>query len=139
MITYYRFLRFFPDGTCLSSLSNNPPADIVPLLHKPTVEQREASPNQPRNHTSDLVFPGKWSMTLDGHIKVEAKSSVSRYNFRLSLQNKSTSKGSRHNKLIWVSFRSVNVLTDDIVDIPMRSEKSYVFSPVRSFAREIYK
>lgn len=37
IITYYRYLRFYPDGTVLSLLSTTPPLDVVPYINKENV------------------------------------------------------------------------------------------------------
>ncbi|MCJ1309340.1 hypothetical protein MMC25_002999 [Agyrium rufum] len=38
IVTYYRYLRFFRDGTCLSLLSTSEPADVISHLNKETAD-----------------------------------------------------------------------------------------------------
>ena len=52
IVTYYRYLRFYPDGTVLSLLSTTPPLEVVPYINKENVATaRGAAPFH--KHTSD--------------------------------------------------------------------------------------
>ncbi|KLU88165.1 F-box protein [Magnaporthiopsis poae ATCC 64411] len=42
--TYFRYLRFFRDGTCISLLTTTEPADVVPHLTKENLELHRAGP-----------------------------------------------------------------------------------------------
>lgn len=123
MVTYYRYIRFYPDGTCLTLLSNTAPAEIVPVFFPWSSKPR--------------LSRGTWKMTLDGHLSIESEAPVAKYKFKLELQIKSTSRG-RHNKFVWENFASVNIYTDDVFDFSLRTEKSFFFSPVRSYGKQIY-
>lgn len=37
IVTYFRYLRFYPDGTVLSLLSSTPPLEVVPYINKENV------------------------------------------------------------------------------------------------------
>lgn len=53
IVTYYRYLRFFRDGTVISLLSTNEPIDVVPHLTKENVSLvRGGKDHHPLNFTS---------------------------------------------------------------------------------------
>lgn len=70
IVTYYRYLRFFRDGTCLSLLTTHEPLEVVHLLTKENVAQVRAggrleamnplnfaSPGHPLSHSSHSNAP----------------------------------------------------------------------------------
>ncbi|KAI8144020.1 hypothetical protein BJV82DRAFT_667861 [Fennellomyces sp. T-0311] len=120
LVTYYRYLRFFPDGTILKYLSTDEPAHIVKLL-TPELNRRQ-------------VFRGQFEQN-EGRIYVEMKDRLRpREDFRMVLNIKSTHRG-RHNKLAWVEYASLTEGREEedetIYDLKMM--KPYFFSMVRSY------
>ena len=41
IVTYYRYLRFYRDGTCISLLTTTEPADVVPFFSRETLERKD--------------------------------------------------------------------------------------------------
>ncbi|KAL2872544.1 putative F-box protein (Pof7) [Aspergillus lucknowensis] len=55
IVTYYRYLRFYPDGTVIYLLTTVEPADVVPHINKSNVTAARApSRKQHSRNTSDL-------------------------------------------------------------------------------------
>ena len=119
MVTYYRYLRFFPDGTILKYLSTDEPAHVVKSL-TPELNRRQ-------------VFRGHFEQN-EGRIYVEMKDKLRpREDFRMVLNIKSTHRG-RHNKLAWVEYASVTEGLEDETLYDLKMMKPYFFSMVRSYA-----
>ena len=41
IVTYYRYLRFYRDGSCISLLTTTEPADVVPFFSREALEKKE--------------------------------------------------------------------------------------------------
>jgi F-box protein 9 len=147
IVTYYRYLRFYRDGTCVSLLTTAEPADVVHhlsreslLLHRPGAHA----------HLPSVVmqgaYKGRWRLssaadspdrelaeTTEGDVFVETEG-VGKYLYRLDLGLKSAGKaGPRNNKLVWRGFYSYNRLTDDWAEFGLKNYKPFFFSRVRSY------
>jgi len=94
MVTYFRFVRFFADGTCITVLTTVEPREVV--------QQVSWTGMVGLRGTSD----GVWRMSESGAVSVEVRGPRG-YTFIEELQIKSTSRG-KHNKLVWTGFYSVN-------------------------------
>jgi F-box protein 9 len=120
MVTYYRYCRFFEDGTCMNLLTTLEPADVVPVFVRQNVGSGSDHhiPTYMRDDGTILTRPmgithGTWNIeSLDGQLLIESEGSVDRYIFYMNLQIRSSGKN-RHNKLKWQKFWSVNKLTQD--------------------------
>ncbi|KAI0642133.1 hypothetical protein C8Q79DRAFT_1014003 [Trametes meyenii] len=124
LITYYRYLRFLPDGQVLSLLANEElaPAQIIPLL-KPTLRTKG-------------FFIGTWY--LDGtevHIDdlLEPGSSETRYSFQMILDLHSRPLG-RWNRLNFREYNSVHIGNGEAMPLALKNERPFWFSKVRSYA-----
>ncbi|KAI9278995.1 hypothetical protein BDA99DRAFT_567594 [Phascolomyces articulosus] len=120
LVTYYRYLRFFPDGTILKYLSTDEPEHVVRLL-TPGFNRRQ-------------VFRGRFEQN-EGRLYVEMKDILRpREDFRMVLNIKSTHRG-RHNKLSWVEYASVTEGHEDEDETyyDLKMMKPYFFSHVRSY------
>jgi F-box protein 9 len=115
MVTYYRYYRFYRDGTCISLLTVAEPVDVLPVFSRQTMEG-----SHPIIHTRDdgttLTRPkgilyGTWQLTSNtGDVLIETEGSVDRYTFYLHLQIRSSGKH-HHNKLKWKRYWSFNKLS----------------------------
>ncbi|KAH9940850.1 uncharacterized protein BXZ73DRAFT_98683 [Epithele typhae] len=124
LITYYRFLRFYPDGQVLSLLTNEEqaPSQVIPLL-KPS-------------HRAKGFLIGKWY--IDGtelHVGdlTEPDKPESRYTFQMLLDLRSRPVG-RWNRLDLRTYDSVSVGSGDASPLALKNERPYWFSKVRSYA-----
>ncbi|KAK5114362.1 hypothetical protein LTR62_002614 [Meristemomyces frigidus] len=149
VVTYYRYLRFFRDGTAISLLTTTEPADVVHHL-TPT--------NLHAHHRADSLLPsavmkdglrGRWrlsgpaSLTKDpssgngdepeGEVHVETQGATSKYTYRMLLQLSHAGKGARNNKLAWKGYWSHSRVTDDVAEFGLRHDKAFYWSRVRSF------
>ena len=63
IVTYYRYVRFFRDGTCASLLTTSEPADVVHHLTKENMHTRHAGglPSAVMNH----CLRGRWRLSGD--------------------------------------------------------------------------
>jgi len=120
IVTYYRYLRFFRDGTALSLLTTSEPADVVHHMTKAALVLHTggANPHLP-SHVMKLALRGRWKM-------------VGNYNFRLDLSLRSVGK-TKNNKLVWRAFYNYNRLTDDWAEFALKNDKAFVFSRVKSY------
>ncbi|CAP69465.1 uncharacterized protein PODANS_1_11280 [Podospora anserina S mat+] len=138
VVTYYRYLRFFRDGTCLSLLTTAEPNDVVHHLTRETYASHHSG------HVMESALKGRWRLAragdnpgaslseVEGDVMVETEG-VSKYVYRLDLTLKSAGKGARNNKLAWRGFYSWNRLTDDWAEFTLRNDKPFFFSRVRSY------
>ncbi|CAO3628295.1 unnamed protein product [Cunninghamella blakesleeana] len=143
LVTYYRYLRFFTDGTVLKHVTTEEPAHVVKLLNKPFSRRQTFHGNfqwQKERGTNEPILK---IVSKDDKIKNEY--------FYLTLSVKGTHKG-RHNKLGWKRYTSINrqILEqrqqqqreqgqdddghEDIEnEYDLKLMKPYYFSPVRSY------
>ncbi|SPO02298.1 related to H. sapiens F-box protein [Cephalotrichum gorgonifer] len=154
IVTYYRYLRFFRDGTVASLLSSAEPADVVPHFTREALEaQREG---QGAAHLPSAVvrgsLRGRWRLIpagepeageegrdaggmerREGDLVVETEGVHSKYIYRMDLSLRSAGKAARNNKLLWRGFYSYNKLTDDWAEFLLKNDKPFYFSRVRSY------
>ncbi|KAG0168513.1 hypothetical protein DFQ30_004647 [Apophysomyces sp. BC1015] len=123
LVTYYRYLRFFPNGRILKHVTTDEPADVVKLL-RPNYKKRQ-------------IFLGQFDIEGD-QIVVEMQDRVlPREHFRMSLAIKSTHRG-RHNKLAWQEYISVTDGREDVIHTyDLKLMKPYFFSVVRSYSIDL--
>ncbi|KAL2021405.1 hypothetical protein VTK56DRAFT_7158 [Thermocarpiscus australiensis] len=145
IVTYYRYLRFFRDGTVISLLTTAEPADVV---HHLTREAVALHAGGAASHLPSAVvqsaLKGRWRLAreadnpgaslseVEGDVMVETEG-VSKYIYRLDLALGSAGKGARNNKLVWKGFYSYNRLTGDWAEFTMRNNKPFFYSRVRSY------
>ncbi|KAI4597653.1 hypothetical protein KJ359_004357 [Pestalotiopsis sp. 9143b] len=151
IVTYYRYLRFFRDGTAVSLLTTAEPADVVHHLTKDRVRQHEnktASSHLPSAVVSNAL-KGRWRLSssmdnpdvapaeAEGDLFVETEGAIPKYTYRMELSMRSAGK-TRNNKLSWKAFGLYNKLTDDWGEFNLKNDKPFYFSRVKSygFARE---
>ncbi|ORX92915.1 hypothetical protein K493DRAFT_338562 [Basidiobolus meristosporus CBS 931.73] len=107
MVTYYRYLRFFNDGTCIKLLTTDEPGHVVK----------------------------NFKTTYKGNsIMIEVKDRHRLKNtFFLSLNLKSTTRG-KHNKLSWNDYYSEDSTRNfEQTQYSLKHFKSFFFSRVRSY------
>ncbi|KAI7896758.1 uncharacterized protein EV154DRAFT_584922, partial [Mucor mucedo] len=111
-VTYYRYIRFFPDGTVLKHLTTDEPIHVVKWL-------------VPGFHKKQC-FHGKFLLENNDHIMIVMKDpSLKGETFNLSLKIKTTHRG-RHNKLVWDEYTSTS-------SIPGRMDHQYDLKLFKSF------
>ncbi|KAK1757385.1 hypothetical protein QBC47DRAFT_375857 [Echria macrotheca] len=143
IVTYYRYLRFFRDGTVLSLLTTAEPADVV---HHVTRDAAALHAGGAHPHLPGVVMQsalrGRWRLARngkddeEGDLVVETEG-VSNYIYRLDLSLRSAGTkggtGTRNNKLVWRGFYSYDRLRDDWAEFALKNDKPFFFSRVRSY------
>ncbi len=157
IVTYYRYLRFFRDGSCASLLTTSEPADVVHYLTKENMHTRHAGglPSAVMNH----CLHGRWKLSGDlyhtaraeegkeeedgqeGRVHIETEGADAghanpKYIYQMTLQLKSGSRSAgatRNNKLAWKGYWSFNKLTDDWSEFGLKYDKAFIWSRVRSY------
>lgn len=148
VVTYFRYLRFFRDGTCISLLTTSEPADVVHHLTRANLHT---------NHNASSLLPsavmkdalrGRWRLTgpfsstsdpetgepeNEGEVLVETEGVVQKYTYKLVLTLAHAGKGARNNKLAWKWFGSWNRLTDDWGEFGLKNDRAFYWSRVRSY------
>ena len=148
IVTYYRYLRFFRDGTVISLLTTTEPAEVV---HHLTKELQETHRGGAVPHLPSIVMQnalrGRWRLSTagdnpeaglknaEGTVFIETEGANLRYMYRMKLSLHTAGKGAKNNKLVWQGFWSYNVLTDDIGEFSLRNDKAFVWSRVRSYGK----
>ncbi|KZF24383.1 hypothetical protein L228DRAFT_245307 [Xylona heveae TC161] len=143
IVTYYRYLRFFRDGTAISLLTTAEPIDVVHHLVKENLH---------KNHTGNLpsavmkpALRGRWRLSgpaskssteeeeEEGDLHVETEGVDPKYMYRMQFAMRSGGRGARNNKLAWKGYWSYNRLTDDWGEFGLRNDRAYVWSRVKSY------
>jgi F-box protein 9 len=146
IVTYYRYLRFFRDGTVISLLSTTEPSDVVHYLTKDLQEthRRGASAHLP-SIVMQNALRGRWRLSgaedspdvdlkdAEGDLFVETEGANSKYMYRMKLSLRSSGKGARNNKLVWQGFWNYNLLTDDTGEFTLKNDKAFFWSRVKSY------
>lgn len=120
LVTYYRYIRFFPNGTILKHLTTDEPKHVVKSL-VPGFNKKQC-------------FHGNFVVIDDDQVLIRMKdSTLKNETFKLSLKIKTTHRG-RHNKLNWIDYCSISCIPDrDDDHFDLKMFKPFFFSPVRSY------
>ena len=148
IVTYFRYLRFFRDGTCISLLTTTEPGDVVHHLTKENLRHRNERSALPSAVMKDALA-GRWHLSgpgdgtenqnveaeTEGNVHIETDGVVPKYMWKMqfSLQSGGRKDGARNNKLAWVGFWSYNRLTDDWGEFGLKNDKAFWFSRVRGY------
>ncbi|KAI0547833.1 hypothetical protein F4679DRAFT_552866 [Xylaria curta] len=163
IVTYYRYLRLFRDGTAISLTTTDEPAHVVHHLTKENIPSQRGSSHAHQHQHQHLPQPimssalkGRWRLSSAGdslntptptptttateseesdlYIETEG---VAKYTYRLDLSLQSAgrkqSSATRNNKLVWRGFWSYNRLTDDWAQFTLKNDKPFFFSRVKSY------
>ncbi|CAI6338922.1 unnamed protein product [Periconia digitata] len=141
IVTYYRYLRFYRNGTCISLLTTSEPADVVPYLSKEHVHKNHATlPTAPmkdamvgRWRLSGPEIPGSEDSEKEGMVVVEKTGVSSKYLDKMELIMGSAGRGARNNKLSWQAYWSYNRLTDDWAPYGLKNDRAFYWSRVKSY------
>jgi F-box protein 9 len=131
LVTYYRYLRFFPDGRVLNFISNDEPIQVVHLM-VPSFTRRQ-------------FFRGNFDW--DGNDKVvvrmtEDGRTSEHFEIRLLIKHPNAHRKRRSYKLAWESYTSRKVEGDDggpVNAYNIRLMKPFVFSAVTSYRVDFTK
>ncbi len=155
IVTYYRYLRFFRDGACVSLLASAPPADVVHYMTRDALRlHRDVAQNHLPSAAMRLAHRGRWRLSPpsssssssssrgqgaapsgDDELAIETEGVGDKYIFKMDLQIRSAGKATaaRNNKLVLAGFYSYNKLTEDWAEFLLKNNKPFFFSRVRSY------
>lgn len=151
IITYYRYLRFYPDGTCVKVLSTLEPFRVVPQLLKynllknitSVIDQVKDAAHQNTVKEHHRIYHGNWTVLTSGEVHITInEGSVPYYQFHYHFQIKSMSKVFKFNKLSWIKYFTIRKQmseTDDddrigeVSELTIRNEKPFKFLKVKSY------
>jgi F-box protein 9 len=151
IVTYYRYLRFYRDGTVVSLLTTEEPAEVVHYMTKEALElHQDGEQMHIPSAVMHLALRGRWRLAssldnpdaalneAEGDLYVETEGAStgkikSKYIYRLELSLRSAGKGTKNNKLVWRGFYSYNKTTDDWGEFALKNDKPYFFSRVKSY------
>ena len=153
VVTYFRYLRFFRDGTVISLLTTSEPADVVHHLVRQNMHKHHAN-TLPSSVMKDALR-GRWRLSsplstfsakatntsakqemgaeVEGDVHIETEGVVPKYTYRMQFALAHAGKGARNNKLAWKGFSSWNRLTDDVGEFQRKHDRAFYWSRVRSF------
>ncbi|KAF8906271.1 hypothetical protein CPB84DRAFT_1844520 [Gymnopilus junonius] len=149
LITYHRYLRFYPNGQVLSLLANeeHTPQQIIPIL-KPTLRMNGLYFGQWKLvgttvHITNLIdASGRFALPVSGatgpspppepYSSSSGTGEKARYAFLMTLNLRSRPMG-RWNRMDIQLYESLNVETGDVNPIVLKHERPFWFSKVRSY------
>ncbi|KAF9477585.1 hypothetical protein BDN70DRAFT_810414 [Pholiota conissans] len=150
LITYHRYLRFFPNGQVLSLLANeeHAPQHVIPLL-KPTLRMKGLFLGQWQligtivNISNLIDASGRYAVPEINDSASEisaatitpasgASGAPTRYVFTMTLDLRSRPLG-RWNRMDIQSYNSVNLDSGDVDPVALKHERPFWFSKVRSY------
>lgn len=146
IVTYYRYLRFFRDGTAITLVSTTEPTEVVPHLTRDALALHAGSARAPHLPSAVMKYGqrGRWRLAraadnplagaedLEGDLFVEMEG-VTKHIFRMDLSFRTAGKGAKNNKLVWKGFYIYDRLTDDWADFGMKHYRPWFFSRVKSY------
>ncbi|CAH2351926.1 F-box protein Hrt3p [[Candida] railenensis] len=139
-ITYYRYLRFYPDGSCIKVLTHLDPSSVIPSLSRrnrflipvhseqqqqqqqqtlqaPHAQSNQSQAQAAQSHaksSTHQIFKGKWNITSDEELHVTiTEGSVPTYDFHYFFKLKSSGPIFRHNKLAWIKYFALKKEIDE--------------------------
>lgn len=160
VVTYFRYLRFFRDGTAISLLSTAEPVDVVHHLTKENLDPKLRPSGQLPGAVMKDALKGRWRLSgpaasydtlhesnsehradsasdsaaeTEGTVHIDTQGVVPRYTYRIELGLGHAGKSARNNKLSWKGFWSYNRLSDDWGEFALRNDKPFYWSRVRSY------
>ncbi|KAG6891596.1 hypothetical protein C0992_002635 [Termitomyces sp. T32_za158] len=144
LITYHRYLRFYPNGQVLSLLANEEftPHQVIPLL-KPTLRMKGfyigtwSLRDATIEITNLLDASGRYPLLTDhpvtSSVHYSSGNEANRYTFVMTLDLISRPLG-RWNKMSILAYNSVRLETGDVNPVALKNERPFWFSKVRSYS-----
>ena len=112
IVQYYRYIRFYSDGTCFVKLSNDHPSKVVVSLSSDNLRKNG---NWQLNELLTISFEDNELFTMTFNLKRIRK---------------------RFNKLEWVDY-ICHTITEDY-SISLHNERSFKFAKVMSIVKQLY-
>ena len=143
IVTYYRYFRFFRDGTAISLLTTTEPIDVVHHLTKEDLEaHRGGGASSLPSAVMKSARKGRWRLSgrldglgdeSEGDLYVETEGADVKYLNIMHLTIKTAGRETKNNKLGWRNFFIYNRLTEAWGELTLPHDKGYIWSRVRSY------
>lgn len=152
IVTYYRYLRLFRDGTAITLCTVEEPANVV---HHMTREALALHKGGEMAHLPSSVMQhalrARWrlSSAADDTDSLEESKGVSlaesegdlfvesdgggNYLYRMELSLRTAGKAGRNNRLMWRGFYSFNKTGEEWDELSLKEFKPFFFSRVKSY------
>lgn len=154
IVTYYRYLRVFRDGTAISLCTVEEPASVVHHMSKENMARHKGGalahlPSSVMQH----ALPARWRLSsaadyegkelegkevsladAEGDLFIESDGGGN-YLYRMELSLRSAGRGSRNNKLMWRGFFSFNKTQQVWDEFTLKNDNSkpWFYSRVKSY------
>ena len=161
IVTYYRYLRFYRDGTVITLQTTAEPGDVVHHISKENIDTHYSQAFPGLAAMKDALR-GRWRISgpvdpltphsspgssdeeedaapvippdePEGDLHVETECVVPKYVCKMLFAFASAGRGARNNKLSWKGFWSYNKLSNDWAEFGSKNERAFVWSRVRSW------
>lgn len=155
IITYYRYYRFYADGTCLKIITILEPSKVIKRLYKgyntqsdeELIKMNETAISTGSNEISQeptpvsafinrnwlTMYSGTYKISLQGDVETDCNGPVQKYRFIDKFKITNTGKYHRHNKLEWVDLGFYDTINRTHSSLNRDNEKDFVFSRVNSY------
>ncbi|KAI3635458.1 hypothetical protein MIR68_006096 [Amoeboaphelidium protococcarum] len=156
LVVYYRFLRFYPDGSVISLLSNREPQEVISMMNQDEyfAQQKTRSKQKvdalgAKESGEDRLMRGMYFLDSDLNITNNNNKNNKGYAVKISLEdpvhrkdsvfhmvlNLSYTHRGAWNKLGWSEYYSVKGSSS--TEYSLHQFKPYYFSRVKSIVRDI--
>lgn len=149
IVTYYRYLRFYPDGTCIKLLTTLEPSKVVPHFLRyntlksvaAVVDEHGVVHNAGHARDGHRIFHGTWTISEQGQVHITIENGLVPYCvFHYNFNVKNLGGLMRHSKLSWVNYyaRRIKLLPEDdrdgeVYDFSLKNEKLFKFLRVKRY------
>ncbi|KAL1864353.1 hypothetical protein Daus18300_007777 [Diaporthe australafricana] len=149
IVTYYRYLRLFRDGTAITLCTVEEPSNVVHHMTKEALALHKGGamahlPSSAMQHAlrarwrlssaADLTDEDKDLSLADseGNVSIESDGGGN-YLYRMELSLRTAGKSASNNKLAWRGFYSYNKSADVWDEFTLKDIKPFFFSRVKSY------
>lgn len=149
IVTYYRYLRLFRDGTAITLCTVEEPSNVVHHMTKEALALHKGGamahlPSSTMQHAlrarwrlssaADLTDEDKDLSLADseGNLSIESDGGGN-YLYRMELSLRTAGKSASNNKLAWRGFYSYNKSADVWDEFTLKDIKPFFFSRVKSY------
>lgn len=154
IVTYYRYLRLFRDGTAITLCTVEEPGNVVHHMTKENLAQHKGGA---MGHLSSSFMQhslkARWRLSSPADLASEAEKDATNgllradsegdvfvesdgggnYLYRMELSMRTAGKAARNNKLSWRGFYSYNKSSEVWDECGLKNEKPFFFSRVKSY------
>lgn len=128
VVEFFRYLRFFPNGRCISWLTTERPADVVHRL-EPGLRAKGCATGRWQCLSEEGEAPARRGATIVMHDLHDP--TLPGYTFQMTLHMR-PSPGRWH-RLDMLEYASLNLRTGEVLPIPHKHARPFIFSRVLGY------